>query len=70
LAELIFFHLLAPINSFHRNSTIKATKKNDFAGTKAGIELDKLFDLTRDPNAFAEGFCELIVDKGLVHYRE
>ena len=40
----------------------------DSAGTRAGIELDKQFDSIRDQKAFAEGFCELVVDKGNVHY--
>ena len=42
----------------------------DSAGRRSGIELDKQFDLIRDQKAFAEGYCELIIDKGDVHYRE
>ena len=40
----------------------------DSAGRRAGIALDKQFDSARDQKAFAEGFCELIIDKGDVHY--
>lgn len=42
----------------------------DSAGRRAGIALDKQFDSARDQKAFAEGFCELIIDKGDVHYRK
>ena len=42
----------------------------DSAGWRYGIELDKQFDSIRDQRAFAEGFCELIVDKGDVCYPE
>lgn len=40
----------------------------DSAGTRAGIVLDRQFDSIRDQKAFAEGFCELVIDKGNVHY--
>lgn len=40
----------------------------DSAGRRAGIELDKQFDSIKNQKAFAEGFCELVIDKGDVHY--
>ena len=40
----------------------------DSAGTRAGIVLDRQFDSIRDQKAFAEGFCELVIDKGDVRY--
>ncbi len=42
----------------------------DSAGRQFGIELDRQFDSIRDQKAFAEGFCELIIDKGDVRYPE
>ena len=42
----------------------------DSAGRRAGIALDKQIDLAKDQKAFAEGFCELIIDKGDVHYHK
>lgn len=42
----------------------------DSAGRRAGIALDKQFDSARDQKAFAEGFCELIIDKGDVCYHK
>lgn len=59
----------------HHKTESELTEENiqseiDSAGTRAGIELDKQFDSTKDQKAFVEGFCELIIDKGDVHYRE
>lgn len=59
----------------HHKTESELTEENiqqeiDSAGTMAGIALDKQFDSVRDQKAFAEGFCELIIDKGDVHYRE
>lgn len=53
----------------HHKTESELTEENiqqeiDSAGTMAGIALDKQFDSVRDQKAFAEGFCELIIDKG------
>lgn len=42
----------------------------DFAGIRAGMALDGQFDKEKDQKAFVEGFCELVIDKGDVHYCE
>ena len=42
----------------------------DFAGIRAGMALDGQFDKEKDQKAFVEGFCELVIDKGNVHYIE
>ena len=47
---------------------IDLRKGVDSAGTRAGIVLDRQFDSIRGQKAFAEGFCELVIDKGDVHY--
>ena len=40
------------------------------AGIRAGMALDGQFDREKEQKAFVEGFCELVIDKGDVHYRE
>lgn len=40
----------------------------DHAGVQAGFELQKQFENNKMYYAFAEGYCELIIDKGNVKY--
>lgn len=65
-----------PIHQMNQHKTeSELTEENiqreiDLAGIRAGMALDKQFDLVKDQKAFAEGFCEVVIDKDDVCYRE